>query len=329
MTMQMMTARRRAMLRNTAAACLLALATAGLSATAPPPALAQAQSSVQEVAALINDEPISTFDVQQRAKLLQISTQRPLNQALRDEALEQLIDELLKRQEARRLSIQVNDQEVNTALTNMAQRSNMGLQQFGTALAQIGINIRTLRQRIEAELAWRDVIRSRFGRSVRVREQDVDAALQTQGGGEASTRYEYQLQQVLLLVRGGTSSEAVRARIREADLIRDNFSSCTTLRSQIAGVRDAVINDMGTRTSDRLPADMREVLKNVPAGKASAPRATRQGIEVLAVCERKEVTDNEAARRTVENELLNQEFSMLARRHLRDLRQDAVIDRRN
>lgn len=310
--------------RNKAVTLLLfALAVALL--LAAPASHAQAPSS-EGIAVLVNDEPISNYDVQQRLRLLQLSTRQAPNERMRRQVIDELINERLMMQEAKRLNISVSNDEVNQALGTIAGRTNMQLQQFAQALGQSGVNIKTLANRIRSELAWREVIQARFRRTVQVREEDVDTALQTKEGPKTSVRYEYKLQNILLVVTPGSSQDAVRGRIREADTIRRGFRSCDTARSQVAGIRDVVISDMGTRTSESMPGGAAKLLENVDVNQTTEPRAVERGIELVAVCAKKELTDDKAVRRQIEGQLINQEFTLLAKRHLRDLRQDAVID---
>ncbi|MBZ0216664.1 MAG: SurA N-terminal domain-containing protein [Fimbriimonadaceae bacterium] len=284
--------------------------------------------TVQGVAVLVNDEPISNFDIEQRMKLMRASTGKPANSRMREEVIEQLIDETLKLQEARRLNISVSDEQIDESLGQMAAGSRMSLEQFKGALKRTGINIVTLRNRVAAEISWREIVRARFQRSVRVREQDVEREMGQRGNVEETTRTDFKLQQILLLVRPGSPNSVVNSRMNEAQLIRRDFTSCGSSRSITVGMRDIVIKDLGTVSSSTLPPAAQTELANLQVGGITTPQMSQKGIILLGVCGREEVTDNSQARATVQNELMNQEFSNLALRHLRDLRQDAVIERR-
>ncbi len=284
--------------------------------------------SVQGVAVLVNDQPISNFDIEQRVKLMRASTGKPVSARMREEVIEQLIDETLKLQEARRRNISVTTDQIDASLKQMAAGSRMNMQQFNRALKQVGINVVTLRNRIESEIAWRDVIRTRFQGSIRVREQDVERAMGQQENVEETTHIEFKLQQILLLVRPGSPQTLVNARMKEAALIRRDFNSCGTSRSITVGMRDVVIKDLGTVNSNTLPSAAQTELANLEVGGITTPQMSQKGVVLLGVCSRKEVTDNSQATAAVQNELINEEFSNLALRYLRDLRQDATIERR-
>jgi len=289
------------------------------------PTLAQA---VQGVAVMVNDQPISNFDIEQRLKLMRATTGRAANARLREETVNQLIEENLKMQEARRVGVSIPKEQVDQALGNMAKQSNMTMSQFRQALGQIGVRPETLRRRIETELAWREVVTARFQSTVRVSEQDVELALRQEDDVEETTRTEYSLQEILFLIRPGSSRSVVQSRTNEAKLVRRDFRSCDTSRSLMVGMKDVVIKDLNSVTTNALPADARKAVANLQAGQITPVIKTQKGMVMYGVCSRREITDDTAARTAVQNRLLNQEFSNLALRYIRDLRQDAIIERR-
>ena len=58
------------------------------------------------------------------------------------------------------------------------------------------------------------------------------------------------------------------------------------------------------------------------------PSTAAHGIEVYAVCGRRPIKADEKQREKAEGELAQREFEIVAKRHLRDLRQDAHIEYR-
>ncbi|MGI9382902.1 MAG: hypothetical protein ACR2PO_07090, partial [Methyloligellaceae bacterium] len=81
-------------LTKTLAASLLMT---GLLALAPAPVHAQAE---QKIIVLVNDQPISAFDVAQRLRFMAVSTRQKPDAALRKKVVNILIDETLQLQEA-------------------------------------------------------------------------------------------------------------------------------------------------------------------------------------------------------------------------------------
>jgi len=73
---------------------------------------------------------------------------------------------------------------------------------------------------------------------------------------------------------------------------------------------------------------LRGLLQAREAGEVAPPQRTPQGIEVFIVCNRWDDQGTQITRDSIENNLFNQRLSMMARRHLRDLRRDAIVEMR-
>jgi peptidyl-prolyl cis-trans isomerase SurA len=300
----------------------LALALAVLWAA---PAMAQNE---QGIAVLVNDEPISNYDVQQRVRLITVTTRQKNSERLRNQAIDALIEEKLMMQEAKRLNVEIPQDTVQQELERIAKSSKMNTKQLAAALREVGINIDAFTKRIEAQVAWSLVIRNRFAQSVTVRPEDVESAFQSQDGPKITSRYEYVLQGILFIVPNGASDATLSARRNMAERFRGGFRSCTESRSQIAGLPDVVITDIGKRTSNTMAPSDQERFGKLSVNQTTAPQKGEQGFELIAVCAKTEIKDEEQARRTAERNLLTQELEVRSRRHLHDLKQDAVIERR-
>lgn len=276
------------------------------------------------ISALVNDDPISSYDVQQRARLMQITGQGGGTQA----ALDDLIEERLKLQEARRLRISITQEQVDQAFGSIAQNIQLSPNELTQALGQAGVNADTLKSRLRADLAWRDVVRGRLQGTVQVREQDVIAALQTRGGSGDQTVIEYELQQIVFVVPAGSGQAVAQQRQREAAALRGRFVSCEQTIPQLTGMRDVVVRRIGSRRSVDLNEQLRETLSSTAVNKLTSPNATQTGIEMIAVCGRREVRDDRVGRQEMQQEMMSTEMQSGAERLMSELKQMAVIERR-
>src|SRR5262245_28929180 len=138
---------------------------------------------------LVNDEPISDYDIDQRERFLAITTQQQPSSALKKQAADMLIDERLQIQEGRKASITPPEEDVTAILTDMAQKNNLNVEGLATALGKAGVNIKTLKDRIRAQLVWQTTVQKKFRRDIQIAEVDVDdamAAAGAAGGGAAA-----------------------------------------------------------------------------------------------------------------------------------------------
>lgn len=290
--------------------------------------LAVAQSVYTAV--LVNDVPISNYDINARTALLRL--QGASSAQASSGAENELIDEALQRAEARRLGISVTQAELDQALQNIASRSGLSVSQLGQALGQRGVDLATLRDSIEAQILWDQVIRARFQATVRVDEQDVLAALDNRSGDEGGTELtttEYTLREVVFIVPEGSGANTRDQRRREATAFRSRFESCAAGISAARELNGVVVQAESRRFSSDLSPELDGLLQETAVGRLTPPEDGPEGVVMFAVCNKRDVRSDAEARRDVESELRNEEGLLLSRGYLRDLRASATILRPN
>ena len=139
------------------------------------------QGPSSSVAAVVNDSVITTYDVEQRMRLMVISSggrvTRELLSQLQTQALRDLVQEKLKLLEAKEFELQVEDAEIDAEVKNIANQSGLTPQQLEELLAGGGVTIRSLREQIQANIAWPRLVQGRFRSRVRVNDDEIEQTL--------------------------------------------------------------------------------------------------------------------------------------------------------
>lgn len=279
--------------RTLAAACLVLGVVAGpaFSQSRPAPA-----GLSEGVAAVINDEVISTFDLAQRMRLL-IATSgvQPTEQNLpqfQREALSGLVDERLQIQELRRvekeqkIEIVPTDAEVDEQLTEMARENNANLQQFTNALAAQGIGIATLREQIRAQTGWQRWVRGRYGSRLRVGDDQVTAEMERISA--AATRPQYQIAEVFIdAARVGGMEVAVNGATQLVAQIQQGAPFPAVARQFSASPTAATGGDVGWITAGEMPSEVDAALEQMRPGQLSQPIAVRDGVYIVYMRDRR------------------------------------------
>jgi peptidyl-prolyl cis-trans isomerase SurA len=246
--------------------------------------------------------------------------------AYRKKALDELIEERLKLQEAQRLGITIDDSQVDDIIKNIAARNKKTPEQFAQDLKRMGVDVNTMRERFRATLAWNAVVRRRFSAQVAVSQRDIDRMISS-SAGNAEDQVELRLHRVTLPVTGKLDQKVMAQKLDEAERVWRNFKGCSStaaLSKQIG----AKFEDLGPTKPSAVPEPTRSLLLNAKDGEMVPPNMSSKGVELYAVCGRKVIKANEQVREQVAQELQQKEFEVLAERHLRDLRQDAHIEYR-
>lgn len=283
-----------------------------------------APARAQHVALIVNGDPITTYDIEQRTKFLQITTHKtPTRQAVIDE----LIDEKLKIQIGKRYKLEMTDAEVDDAYSGIAKRMRLTGEQLTQQLARSGIDAATLKERTRAESVWQQIVRGKFQSSLQINDKDVATALETRKGDEKETfGYQYTLRPILFIVARGAGSEAVENRKREAEALRSRFETCDTGLRLARSSRDVVVREPIVKSSADLAPELRAILDKTPIGHLTDPEVTAQGVELFALCTKKETKVDNPNKREVQNEIFAARFQAQANRFLKELRKSAMIE---
>ncbi len=272
------------------------------------------------LAAVVNGVPITSYDVDQRVALQQISGQT----ASRTTALNELIDEAIEVSEAIRLGATVNQSQIDAAFASIAQQVGMGVSQFQQALRDSGVAPDSLKSQIKAQIYWSMLVQARLQITTPVRQDDVTAQLLAEGADQ--TVREYRLQQIIFVVPANSTNAYVNQRRSEAQTFRQRFTGCDNTLALAANLRDVTVRDIGRDTSN-LTATQVQALQGTAAGHTTAPEQTTLGIEILAVCSVTEVQANETARTQIQNQLLIDQGDQIGQDYLAELRTRAIIVR--
>ena len=280
---------------------------------------------------VVNGEPITSNEIAERARLLRL-TSKTSAASVERAATEELIEDKLKLQEGKRVGISVNDAQVDAAFASIAGRMKISPAMLAQGLAQQGVGAKNLKDRIRVQILWQQLVVGRFNRTVTISDsQIVDALSKKESSGKAPEKgtgktTEYTLKQVILVIpkKGGNDA----ARMREAEALRAQITSCDQLIAAVKPLHEATVKNLGKRTEDEMPEQFRGLLGDVQAGHLAKPMRTPVGVEMVAVCERRDLSGDFEVRNKVEEELRQREGEVFARRYINDLRRIAVIDYR-
>jgi peptidyl-prolyl cis-trans isomerase SurA len=288
------------------------------------PAAAQSE---QSIVVLVNDDPITLYDIEQRQRFLAVTTQAQPGPALKKQATDMLIEERLQIQQAKKLGLTPDESTVNKVLGGMAQKNNMSPEALGAALGQMGVNIKTLRDRVRAQVAWQEVVRRKFRRDVVIGDADVDKAL-SGGAGEAEEKTTLQLRQVKYQIPSNADQSTIARQLAEMETVRAKLQSCGKVSTLTQGMKGLTVNTLQDQLASSLSQPSRLLVMNAKVGQMTPPTLTGSAIEAYAVCGRRAVKGDPEKRQETENKLMEQELGIRAEGLLRDMRQEAFIEYR-
>lgn len=304
--------RRAGLFACAAMACVLAV-------TVPLPAAAQ------QLVALVGGDPITSRDVDLRQKMLEVFTRKKPS---REEALEELINEKVKWNQALRLNIEVTVAQSDRAFAGIAAQSGRSAAEFEGAFRQAGIDPKAFRNKLRVDLAWRDVLQKMTPGSFQVRDADVVAALAARGETPNKKAMQYTLRQLVFVIPRNAPPQLRAQRAKEAEALRGQVNSCDDLADFARMHKEVVVRNPVRRFSTDMPARLADLLEKTPDGRLTPPEPTNMGIEVVAVCSRQETVADVSSRTEVKQQLLSNRLNADEQQILNQLRRQAIIEYR-
>jgi peptidyl-prolyl cis-trans isomerase SurA len=313
---------RKTMLRNrfNAANGTLAAAIVAVAMIVAIPTVGHAQS----VVVMVNGEPITALDIEQRSKFIQMSTHK---EPTRQSVISDLIDEILEIDEGKKFGIEVPKSDIEDAYANVGTRMGVDKQKLDEILTKGGASPDTLKHRLKAEYAWTTLVRGRYKSSLQVADTDVEAQLELHKPQDKNeVGYEYSLRPILLVVPRGSADTSFEARKKDAEALRVRFDSCASGIPFARALREVAVRDPITKYSaDLLPA-LRDILDKTDMGHLTPPEQTAEGIQMFALCGKKETKTDTPGKKEMRDELVQQKFGEQAKRYLAEIRRAAMIE---
>ncbi|RYC33003.1 hypothetical protein D3273_06000 [Lichenibacterium minor] len=293
------------------AALVLAVAGAA-SAGAIAPALGQA------VVTAVNGDPITSFDVSEYEKILRLE-RKPASSA---DALEAVVGDRLRYDEARHWGIDATDSDLSAALQRVAASLKMDVNTFTQASAKAKIDLDTIRSHLRASAAWDNLVRAR-NKGVGATEEEISSAI-AKGGTNKVTNY--RLQQIVFVVPVNPSPAILQARLDAAKALRNRFDGCNNGLQLARQLPDVAVKEPMSRTSESFSPALRKVLAETQKGMLTVPDRTTNGIEMIAVCDKND-GDTSTLHEQVQKDIISEKLVGVSAQMYKDLRKTAVISK--
>ncbi len=246
--------------------------------------------AASEVKVIVNKQPITSYQIQQRAAFMKLRRAPGGNEA----ATNELIDEAIKRQEIARRRINIPDQAVDEAFARFARDNKLTEAQLTEVLGRAGFSAKGFKDYIRVQMGWGQAVVANVRQTERLSEQDVVQRMLKQGGSKPSTT-EYTLQQVIFVVPNDKRSAQLDRRMADANSLRQRFTGCQATYEIAKGLRDVTVRDLGRIAEPELPPRWKEDVKNTSRGRATKPQATERGVELIGVCDTRTISDDQVA----------------------------------
>ena len=251
----------------------------------------------ESVAALVNDDPISSYDLRQRMRLLVATsgvqpTEDNLPQIER-EALRGLVDERLEMQEVKAIELKQKDlklepaaDEVDATIGDMAKQSGTSREQLIATLKSDGVDARTLREQIAAQMSWNHYIGARFRDAVVIADNQVNSAMEQ--ANASSLKPQYEMSEIFLDASHVGGQQAAEDGAHQLVLQMQAGAPFGSVARQFSALPTAANGgDAGWVVDSDLKPEIRAAVEQMRPGDLSQPIIASNGVYIVLLRQKK------------------------------------------
>lgn len=286
----------------------------------------------QRVVVVVNDQPITDYDINERMRLNQaLGYARGSAAQQRKAARQQLIDDIVKLDEAKRLKITPTSAHIDATIQRLAKGSNTTVEGLTKKLKAKGVSMKAFRKQVKANMAFRVIVQRLYNLKFAVSEAEVDRRFAAIANDPRMRPvHVYQLRQIDLPVEkaGAMYGQLLQARAIEAQQIKQRYKGCASLRRASSGIFNVKISRMIDAAAERMPPQMRKALRATGTRSLLGPMRSPVGIRLIAFCGSRSIKPKAPSRAMVKNLLLNEKYARSSKKVMRDLRRRAFIDQK-
>ena len=249
-------------------------------------------AQAEQIAATVNSTVITSGDVARRTNFLKLQGAKG---NLKQMATEQLVNEVLQRQEIIRTGTSVSTDDVDAAFSRFAKNNNMSTEKLTEILKRAGIGADHFKAYIGVQMSWPKTVQARYGGGGgRMTNEDFVAKLK-ENNGQKPKMTEYFLQQVIFVVPDSQRAKITGMRKAEAEASRKSYPGCAQAKAFAAGFKDVSIRDIGRILEGQLAEPQKKLLAGVPVGGTTSTSVSALGVEYTAICKKREISDDFSA----------------------------------
>jgi len=244
---------------------------------------------LDRIAAVVNDGVVLESEVDDQmhevtARLQAQNMSLPANSVLRKQVLDRLILQRIELQQANHDGITISDDQLNSALQDVATRNKIAFADLPTVLAQQGIDYASYRDQMRQQLTigllrQRDVLQR-----IAVTPREIDQFIAKQAKAPA-TNAEYNVSHILIAVPANATPEQItQAQQRAADVYQraskgEDFGKLAVAYSNSEDALEG--GSLGWRQGSELPTFLTSLIMGLKPGQVGAPLRTPTGIHIV------------------------------------------------
>lgn len=246
---------------------------------------------LDHIVAIVNNQVIVESELSKaiakiKTQLTSMHTPSPQPEVLRKQVLEQLINKKIQLEVADQAGIDVTEEDLDKAISSIAKKNHLTVDQLYAELAQRGIDKEDYRKDIYDEYTIHIIQQKAVGSRITVSEQEVDDFMRS-AAWQAHNNKEYHLEDILIalpevpspndLVNAKKRAESLLAKLRTGAPFREAAVAESGSSKALQG------GDLGWRKLPEIPSAFSSQILLAKDGDILGPIQTPNGFHIIHV----------------------------------------------
>ena len=255
---------------------------------------------LDRIVAVVNEDVIMESELNKKMQMVneqikQQGTTPPPASIFKRQILNNLIQNRIQLQLAKRIGIRVNDENLNGTISNIAAESQVTLEQFRNILEKDGYNYEEFRENIRNEITITQLRKRQVTNRIVVSEKEIDNFL-TNEDSQNIFQTEIRLSHILLaLPQTATENEIaqikqVASKIREDLIAGADFTEIAKTASDGSNAKTG--GDLGWRKADDIPTLFQDYIPDMKIGDISELIQSPSGFHIIKISNLKDMEKN-------------------------------------
>jgi len=249
---------------------------------------------LDRIAAIVNDGLVlkTELDAQIDAVTKRLQEQKvavPSQGVLKQQVLDRLILQEIEIQRAKRIGLNISDEQLNGALQEIAARNKIPFDQLPTALQAQGIDYKQYREAMRKELTLNQLRERDVIAHIIVTPHEIEQFLSRQESAAANDQFN--VSHILLSLPAAATPQQIDEITRKAHDLADraakgeDFGQLAIANSNSQTALDG--GQLGWRKGTQLPQFILDLVTKMKAGDVSEPVRTPSGFHIVKLNERR------------------------------------------
>ena len=287
--------------------------------------------STNKIIVTVENQIVSSYELKNKIKTVLFLNNQNINQenidAFKKQALKQLIDFKLKKNEVQKFNIQVNNNEqVNNFFKNLSSKYQTDTQGIKKIFKDNKLDFDLYFNEIKTEFDWQKLVFQKFGNKINLNEKEINEELSNFIKIQKNF-FEYKLAEIEIPLKNNSDDQKTIASINKQ--INEIGFEKTALKYSIStSAMDG--GNLGWINSKSLSEEILKILKNMNKGDLSEPIIQTDTATILKLLDKKIInvteTDLDKLRNQIVNNKKNELLNLYSNNYLSKIKNNALIE---